>query len=158
MFIVLVLGTIERRRRRRRAMYPPLSHVFSNEDQTNLDSLSNDLPIETSLKHAGVNIKVVDIDFEDSGKKEPSPTEHAPKAEPAVLTLKQETKSPSESIKPPLVKRSSAGTLVSSRAARIKGLMDNDLRSNSKDYQLPVEDKQTMENGSGMVGILYEAK
>lgn len=133
-------------------MYPPLSQVFSQEDQTlTPENINNSLPIETSLKEVGMNIKVVDIDIEDAGPKPTEtkeiPTDLTPSEQLAAPTSKLETKVTGPT-KTPLAKRSSTGSLVSARAARIKGLMDNDLRP-KKDHTRPTEVNQEIENGPG---------
>jgi hypothetical protein len=145
------LGSLERRRRQRRAMYPPHSQVFSPEEQDKkLSSDKNanngeDSSIAASLRKAGMNIKVVDIDIDENVQTDDKKIDKKPKqASPTSPTSKQINKlpSPTDATKPPLTSRSSTGSLVSSRAARIRGLMDNDIRTKKmKDY-----DRQTSQD------------
>lgn len=140
------LGTVERKRRQRRAMYPPLSQVFSSEDQ-NRELVSGEKngedSIESSLRKTGMNVKIVDIDIDDNPKaddkkitgkeQETAPSTQKQNANAAVTTV--DTKRPVNS-------KSSPGSLVLSRAARIRGLMENDIRpKNLKNY-----DKQASED------------
>lgn len=120
-------------------MYPPLSQVFSTDEPDN----ERTLPIETSLKDAGMNIKVFDIDIDDDGGKgTKSSTDSTQK--PPSPTTKGEI-SPTSVTKPPLVKKTSGGSLISSRAARIQGLMDNDIRPKKYDQEII--------NGQGRFGF-----
>ncbi|XP_048579098.1 F-actin-monooxygenase MICAL3 isoform X2 [Nematostella vectensis] len=61
------LGTLERKRRTRRAMYPPLSQVFSPEDEGKsiTDPGGDVLPLETSLRDAGITPRRVAINIDD---------------------------------------------------------------------------------------------
>jgi len=111
-------------------MYPPLSQLFSSTDEPDNNPT---LPIETSLKDVGMNIKVFDINIDDDGEKETKTSTESTQKPPSPTT-KGDT-SPTSVNKPPLVKKTSTGSLISSRAARIQGLMDHDLRPNKYDNQ-----------------------
>ena len=146
------LGTFERKKRKeRRAMYPPLSMVFNAEDNDNqIENVLNgkDLPGEAGFRLSGMPLKIVEISLDDDKTapgdhtntgKETSQVNTAPKTVSATTTnlptspTTTAPRSPNSSNSPttPLYgrpRKPSAGSLVASRAARLTNLIANDFR------------------------------